>query len=292
MTPISGILDPMTNSPQQPPAGWYPDPAGSGGERFWDGSAWSQSTRDQAAPQSAPSAGSAPGYGTTQSYGSPAAGQQPYQQQAYQQRPEPQQQPYQQYGQQPQQYQPYGQPQHGQGYDGAYGSRVARPAGFWWRFLGYLIDGLLIGILTQALSSVLGFTATITRATDDWARELLIWTENQDPGAAFPLPGPEFTQATWSIAAVSLVLWILYRVAMYSWKSATLGQLATGLRLVKAEDPQAKLSMGTIVLRAVASSVFFAVTLLNLVNGLAAAFSSKKQTLADMVARTQVFKIR
>ena len=46
----------MTNSPQQPPAGWYPDPAGSGGERFWDGVAWSQSTRDKAAPQPAPDA--------------------------------------------------------------------------------------------------------------------------------------------------------------------------------------------------------------------------------------------
>lgn len=27
------------NSPL-PPAGWYPDPSGSGGQRYWDGSAW------------------------------------------------------------------------------------------------------------------------------------------------------------------------------------------------------------------------------------------------------------
>jgi hypothetical protein len=28
-----------------PPAGWYPDPAGSGGDRYWDGSAWTAHTR-------------------------------------------------------------------------------------------------------------------------------------------------------------------------------------------------------------------------------------------------------
>lgn len=36
----------MTNSPQQPAPGWYPDPAGQAYERFWDGVAWSQATRD------------------------------------------------------------------------------------------------------------------------------------------------------------------------------------------------------------------------------------------------------
>ncbi|MFO6453331.1 MULTISPECIES: DUF2510 domain-containing protein [unclassified Aeromicrobium] len=27
---------------QQPPAGWYDDPAGSGGRRYWNGSAWTE----------------------------------------------------------------------------------------------------------------------------------------------------------------------------------------------------------------------------------------------------------
>ena len=35
----------MQFSAAQPPAGWYPDPAGSGDERYWDGAAWSQVTR-------------------------------------------------------------------------------------------------------------------------------------------------------------------------------------------------------------------------------------------------------
>ena len=35
----------MSSSAESPQAGWYPDPAGSGGQRYWDGSNWSQVTR-------------------------------------------------------------------------------------------------------------------------------------------------------------------------------------------------------------------------------------------------------
>ena len=35
----------MQYSASQPSAGWYPDPAGSGDERYWDGTAWSTVTR-------------------------------------------------------------------------------------------------------------------------------------------------------------------------------------------------------------------------------------------------------
>lgn len=31
-----------------PPAGWYPDPAGSADERYWDGAAWTEQTRPPA----------------------------------------------------------------------------------------------------------------------------------------------------------------------------------------------------------------------------------------------------
>ena len=266
----------MTNSPQQPPAGWYPDPAGSGGERFWDGVAWSQSTRDKAAPQPAPDAPhSAPPAGGAPSYGTPSGGQQ-YSQQPYAGQ--------QQYGQAPQPYQDYG-----QGY--AYGPQLPRPAGFWWRFLGYLIDGIIVGILTRIVAGMLGFQAALDRATEAWSRDLLIWAENPE-ASPFPMPGDDFMSAASAIAATSVVLWILYRIGMYAWKSATLGMMAVGLRLVKADDWDAKLGMGTIVLRAVASTIRFQITLLNVINGLMAAFTAKKQTLGDMIARTQVLKVR
>ncbi|RRD48510.1 RDD family protein [Arachnia propionica] len=40
----------MNHASSQPAPGWYPDPAGSGGERYWDGEGWSHVTRPSALP--------------------------------------------------------------------------------------------------------------------------------------------------------------------------------------------------------------------------------------------------
>src|SRR3981081_2553752 len=50
----------MTTPPT--PAGWYPDPDGSGGQRYWDGSAWTEHQ--------------APGIATTPEPSEPPAGKQ------------------------------------------------------------------------------------------------------------------------------------------------------------------------------------------------------------------------
>ncbi|WP_158600584.1 RDD family protein [Tessaracoccus antarcticus] len=57
----------MSFSAESPPPGWYPDPAGSGGERYWDGGNWSQVTRPAGglgAPQAPQQAQPSP-YGAT-----------------------------------------------------------------------------------------------------------------------------------------------------------------------------------------------------------------------------------
>ncbi|HYZ68493.1 MAG TPA: DUF4352 domain-containing protein, partial [Mycobacterium sp.] len=43
----------MTTPPT--PAGWYPDPDGSGGQRYWDGSAWTEHRSPAATPSPEPS---------------------------------------------------------------------------------------------------------------------------------------------------------------------------------------------------------------------------------------------
>jgi hypothetical protein len=40
MPPGAEYLQPPPQVPVGPPAGWYPDPSGSGGQRYWDGQAW------------------------------------------------------------------------------------------------------------------------------------------------------------------------------------------------------------------------------------------------------------
>ncbi|GAA4899170.1 hypothetical protein GCM10025789_16630 [Tessaracoccus lubricantis] len=286
----------MTNSPQQPPAGWYPDPAGSGGERFWDGVAWSQSTRDKAAPEApagaSPSSAPDAGFAAPQSYASPPSGhgyaqsQQQYSQQPYGEQPGYGQQPYQQYGQQP-----YGQQQYGmQAYPGYGAQQLPRPAGFWWRFLGYVIDGFVIMIPNWLIGMMTGVTDRASGALEQWFRDLLIWSESQT--AAPPELPPAFDDAIVQLSIIQVIVWIVYRILMYAWKSATVGQLAIGARTVPASNPDEKLGWGQIILRSIASPVLYALSLVGIINGLFAAFTPRKQTIADYVARTVVLKVR
>lgn len=249
----------MTNAPQQPPAGWYPDPAGTDAERFWDGVAWSQATRDVAPAPTAPQA-------------------------------QQWQQPQQGYGQ------GYGQQPYPQGYGTPLSYRAAspegpRPAAFGWRLLGFILDNILISILSGIVGGVMGINAALSVETDRWLRELMIWADGGvgDP----PMPGAEFWTATLYSTLVGLVLYAAYRTIMLGTIGATLGQLALGLKTVKAgQGPDSKLGWGTAAARGVLGAVLYNLSIIGLISGLMAAFTAKKQTLSDMMSSTQVLKIR
>lgn len=64
---MSAQPQPQGEQPSATPPGWYPDPMGGGGERYWDGIAWSEHfTR-----QGPPAPGTAPG--TAAAIGQPGA---------------------------------------------------------------------------------------------------------------------------------------------------------------------------------------------------------------------------
>lgn len=245
----------MTQSSSQPPAGWYPDPAGSDGERFWDGVAWSQSTRDKPRPPMPPTGPGAP------SFGQGPYGQAPYGQQA----------PYAGYGY------PMGAPQ---------GPQLA---GFWWRLLGKVIDNIVTYAIYWVLAAVTGIAATLNHAMESYVRELLIWVDN--PNTDPPLVTPEIWQAVGLSGLLAFVISAAYRTILYGTMSATLGQLAIGAKVVKdGEDVSSKLSWSTAAVRGIVGGLLWEV--IGWINGIFAAFTQKKQTLGDMIAKTLVYKVR
>ncbi|PWW21520.1 uncharacterized protein DUF2510 [Geodermatophilus normandii] len=68
-----------------PPPGWYPDPAGGGGSRWWDGRTWTEHVRQPPAPQPVPAQarpvqqhhGSHQQYGSRQQHGAQRYGATP-----------------------------------------------------------------------------------------------------------------------------------------------------------------------------------------------------------------------
>lgn len=59
MTASSWENELMTNA-TPPPMGWYPDPAGSEQERYWDGERWTRNLRNPPDPQPHPGVGHVP----------------------------------------------------------------------------------------------------------------------------------------------------------------------------------------------------------------------------------------
>lgn len=111
-------------------AGWYPDPAGSSAQRWWDGQQWTDQL--QAAPQ--------PSFAQPGS-GAPGSSQPPYGQQPYGHQP---------YGQQPYGQQPYGQP----GYGPHYGQPAYQPTapGSLWHRNQYSFITMIVSIIYIAIA--------------------------------------------------------------------------------------------------------------------------------------------
>ena len=241
-----GMLFTMSFSTDSPPAGWYPDPAGSGGQRYWDGGTWSQVTR----PVDGAAAGQASQQATYIPQGQTSGT-------------------------------PYGQ--------STYGPSMSRQpvlAGFWWRVLASLLDGLILLFpLSFVQNIVLG----------DSLDTLTLWMDNYIDAMTNQTAVPMFPDGIWGAyfqaILVAMVLYAVYRTVLVATRGATLGQSIVGLQVVPDGSPAGTVpSWGTSGLRAGVAVVFQYIPILNLVNPLSMLVSEKKQTLHDRIAGTIVIK--
>ncbi|MFB9620401.1 RDD family protein [Brooklawnia cerclae] len=228
-------------SPQtQPMAGWYPDPAVPGQERYWDGRAWTYHVR--AIPQPMP-VGPQTGYRPGPLYGPATADGVPL-------------------------------------------------AGWWSRVAALLIDSLVVGVIAGIVT--IPFTSNLVTGFEAWFDDAM---RAANSGGVMP----DYTDSSygimrpyWAIYLISLALQFCYSVSLQVLKGGTLGMLALGLRVVPLERGQEHrgLALGTSLLRNAAYAVLSAINIVVLVNYLAPLFNRRRQTFHDMIARTQVVRIR
>ncbi|MBA2696497.1 MAG: RDD family protein [Actinobacteria bacterium] len=284
------------------PAGWYDDPEDAEVLRYWDGVQWTTHTSPRRLPglrqtgtaqgQGQGSSAHGQGYGSSSQGGQQSGGGQQYGS-----------------GQQ------YGGPQHGGGqsqdpYGGGWGqsapeyyggqARATTPdgqplSGWWRRFFARIIDGILVGVLTALLIPI--FTPDLIGDFSDFVDEMFTAAQ-AGQAMTTTLPAGINSQLV-TIGLVSAVLALVYEIVMLKVASGTLGKLALGIR-VRLRDEPGPLGWSTSAIRGLVWEgpgllgnlpfIGLLAGLFSLLNGLWPLWDSKKQSLNDKIAKTNVVR--
>lgn len=175
-----------------------------------------------------------------------------------------------------------------------------RLAGWWQRVGAYVIDAVLLGIVTSIVA--LPWLREIVDAYRDWFDEVLRAAEagSQSPVDATSLQR-EVAGPLAVVTLIGLAVSFVYQVGFLMWRQATPGKLALGLRVRLRERP-GRMGLGTVAVRWLAQFGVGVVNLVPLVGGLVGLYSildslwplwdSKKQALHDKAAKTNVVRTR
>jgi uncharacterized RDD family membrane protein YckC len=243
------------------PGGWYPDPVDPAQERYWDGWQWSRNTR--------PRAGAAPAGPGYAAYPAPPAGGQPPARSGYP---------------------AYPQAFTGQATTTADGVRLS---GWWWRVLAAVIDSVII----SGVVCILAFPIWRTMSTKLQAYVDAVFAAQQS-GA--PPPGLDIAQLLTPreqliITALSLGVGMLYHVVFLRWKSATVGKLICGLRVVPVDRGLSTDTLGwsTVGIRSafrVMPGITSVLSVFVMLDSLFPLWHPKRQAIHDLAAKTQVIR--
>jgi uncharacterized RDD family membrane protein YckC len=150
-------------------------------------------------------------------------------------------------------------------------AEIGPPGGFWIRFVAYIIDTLIVSIASVVIVGILiAVVLLVGESTDDSKDSLII------VGSIIVM-----------VLALLVINWLYEALMTSSPRGATLGKLALGLRIVRADGVQ--LSFGRATARHFLK--FMITPLVPLAIGyLMAAFTARKRALHDFLAETLVIR--
>jgi uncharacterized RDD family membrane protein YckC len=135
-----------------------------------------------------------------------------------------------------------------------------RYAGFWIRVVAFIIDGILLGIVTSALGPAVGTGSIVSTSS----------------GAVM----------NYQANGLGTLLGLIYFVAFWAWRGQTPGMMAFNMRIVSADTGE-KVDVVRALLRYVGLLISFLVILLGVIW---VAFDARKQGWMDKIASTVVVR--
>lgn len=258
---------PASNDSQLPSAGWYPDPAGAPGLRWWSGSQWTADIKDDPA--------------ATTVTGQPEPGPAPAN-------------PYQN-AEPTGAWHPGGQPQ----YQGAWSPLQPATAdgvelASWIRRVGgVIIDSFVVTLVAGLL--FLPFAGDLIPQVEQLYEEIWRAAQTGDGYPSFYSPAyQQVMQSAQQFSFLTIAVAFIYSTGMQLWKSATLGMLALKMRVVPLDRGREHngLPMKEALIRNIAYQALRYLSIVSLINGLSPLFNKRRQAIHDMVAKTQVVRIR
>jgi uncharacterized RDD family membrane protein YckC len=147
----------------------------------------------------------------------------------------------------------------------------APPAGFWIRFVAYMIDGLIVMTVSVFVISIAVGVVILTDESLDL----------ENPG------GIVIAATLLVIAALIVINWLYEALMTSSPRGATLGKMALGLRIVRFDGTQ--LSFGRATARHFAKVIVTPAVPL-LLGYIMAGFTNRKRALHDILVDTLVIK--
>jgi uncharacterized RDD family membrane protein YckC len=168
-----------------------------------------------------------------------------------------------------------------------------RLAGWWWRVLASVVDGVFVGILSS-LASLPLLLPLLDRFSAYFAKVV----EAARQGSTQPPVAPNDllpVSDQLSLALIGVLISVIYQVVFLRWRAATPGMLLCGLRVVPVDQGHSReqLSWRCVIARALvwaAPALNTLLSVVRLVDVLFPLWHPKRQALHDLAARTQVTK--